>query len=369
MADKEFKLPFYAKATIFLLGVFALITMLYLSQKVIIPIIFAIIFAIILQPFVNFLVQKRMNRLFAIIVSLTLTFIVIASFGALLLSQASRFGRAWPILLDKSTDIINQTITWASAYFNTNPQNIHEWVSQTKADFIDTSSNAIGHTLVNVGNGVVLLFLIPVYIFMMLIYQPLLIEFIRRLFGTDHKIKVNEIITQTKTLIQRYIRGLLFEAVIVAVLYSLGLLFIGIDYAILLGFIAALLNVIPYVGGLIAVSLIMIVTIATKDTITYPILVLALSVIIHIIDNSFIIPKIVASKVKINALITITMVIASGALLGVPGMIICIPLTGIVKLIFDHIEPLKPWGFLLGDTMPPLLNIKPILKKIKTKVV
>jgi predicted PurR-regulated permease PerM len=56
-------------------------------------------------------------------------------------------------------------------------------------------------------------------------------------------------------------------------------------------------------------------------------------------------------------------IIAASALFGIPGMIICIPITGIIKLIFDHIEPLKPWGFLLGDTMPSLLKIKPIRRK------
>lgn len=367
--DKELKLPFYAKATIFLIGLFALLTMLYIAQGIIVPFVFAIIIAIVLHPVVNFFVRRKINRVLAIAITLFLSFLVIAAFGALLFSQASRFGEAWPILVDKFTGVLNQTITKASVYFDINPQNIHDWITKTKSELINTSSAAIGHTLVSVGSKVVILFLIPVYIFMLLFYQPLLIEFIRRLFGTDNKKEVNEVITQTKTLIQRYIIGLLIEAFIVAVLYSAGLLIIGIEYALLLGVIAALLNIIPYIGGIIAVSLIMIIAIATKNSATYPFLVLVLAIVIHLIDNSFIIPKIVASKVKINALISITAIIAASALLGIPGMIICIPVIGIVKLIFDHIEPLKPWGFLLGDTMPTLLKIKPVrLKRIKNKV-
>jgi predicted PurR-regulated permease PerM len=360
--DKELKFPFYAKATIFLIGLFALFTMLYIAQGIIVPIIFAIIIAIVLHPLVNFLRRLRINRVLAIVIALFLAFLVIATFGTLLFSQASRFGESWPILVDKFTGILNQTIAWASGYFNIDPQNIHAWISKTKGEIINTSSTAIGQTLITAGSGAVILFLIPVYIFMLLYYQPLLLEFIRRLFGINNKKEVNEVITQTKTLIQRYIIGLLVEAFIVAALYSTGLLMIGIDYAILLGFIAALLNIIPYIGGVIAVSLIMIITIATKDSATYPLLVLVLSIFIHFIDNSFIIPKIVASKVKINALISITAIIAASALLGIPGMVICIPVIGIVKLIFDRIEPLKPWGFLLGDTMPPLINFKKVKK-------
>jgi predicted PurR-regulated permease PerM len=86
---------------------------------------------------------------------------------------------------------------------------------------------------------------------------------------------------------------------------------------------------------------------------------------IQLIDNNYIVPIIVASKVKINALFSIIVVIAGNALWGIPGMFLSIPLLAIIKLICDHIEPLKPWGFLLGDTMPPIIKIKPIFSKKK----
>ncbi|HZK07783.1 MAG TPA: AI-2E family transporter [Bacteroidales bacterium] len=78
------------------------------------------------------------------------------------------------------------------------------------------------------------------------------------------------------------------------------------------------------------------------------------------IDNNYIVPKIVASKVKVNALVSIIVILAFGALWGIPGMFVSIPLTAIVKVIFDQIDSLKPWGFLLGDTMPDsaIFNIK-----------
>jgi predicted PurR-regulated permease PerM len=359
--DKELKLPFYAKATIFLVGLFAILYMLYIAQGIIVPILFATIFAIVLHPVVNLFVRYKINRKIAIGITLIFTFLLIATLGVLLFSQATRFSESWPILVDKFTGILNQTINRASGYFDINPQIIHDWISKTKGELINNSNAAIEQTLVTIGNGLVILFLVPVYIFMILYYQPLLIEFIRKLFSTNNQGHVNEVVTQTKKLVQRYIIGLLVEAAIVAVLYSTGLLVIGIDYAILLGFIAALLNIIPFIGGILALSLILIITIATKNSATYPLLVAALSVFIHIVDNSYIIPKIVASKVKINALVSITAVIGASALLGIPGMVICIPVIGILKLVFDHIEPLKPWGFFLGNTMPQVKKIKRII--------
>jgi predicted PurR-regulated permease PerM len=364
---KELKLPLYAKAIFFFIGFLALLTTLYLAQGIIVPLVFAIIIAIVLHPVVNFFVRMRINRVVAIIITLFITFLVIAAFGALLFSQASRFGESWPILVDKFTDLLNNTITWASGYFDINQHKIQEWLTKTKGELIGASSAAIGQTLVTVGSGLVILLLVPVYIFMILFYQPLLLDFIHKLFGTSNQSQVSEIITQTKTVIQRYLIGLVIEAVIVATLNSAGLLILGIDYAILLGIIGALLNVIPYIGGLVAVALPMMVALVTKSSGWYALYVLAIYYFIQLIDNNYIVPKIVASKVKINALFSIIVVIAGNALWGIPGMFLSIPLLAIVKLIFDHIEPLKPWGFLLGDTMPPLILIKPIFKKIKNQ--
>jgi predicted PurR-regulated permease PerM len=112
--------------------------------------------------------------------------------------------------------MLNQTITWASGYFDINPQKIHEWITKTKGELINTSTAAIGQTLVTVGSGVVVLFLVPVYIFMILYYQPLILDFIRKLFATSNQSQVSEIVTQNKTVIQRYLIGLVIEGVMVA---------------------------------------------------------------------------------------------------------------------------------------------------------
>ena len=200
---------------------------------------------------------------------------------------------------------------------------------------------------------------------MILFYRPLILDFIRKLFGKGNQAQAGELVTKTKTVIQRYLVGLIIEFAMVAVLNSVALLILGIQYAILLGIIGALLNLIPYIGGLVAVALPMMVALATKSTAWYAIYVLLAYYVIQMFDNNYIVPKIVASKVKINALFSIIAVIAGNALWGIPGMFLSIPLLAIIKLICDHIEPLKPWGFLLGDTMPPVFKIKPILKKLK----
>ncbi|MEI6682486.1 MAG: AI-2E family transporter [Bacteroidota bacterium] len=365
MITKEVTFPFYLRATILLVGLLALVAFLYLAQRIIVPIVFATIVAILLQPVVNIFVRIKLNRIIAIAITLVLTFLVIAAFFALLFSQASRFSESWPLLVDRFTVILNQSITWYSGYFEINPKRIHEWIADSREELISSSTSAIGHTLYTIGSGLIVVFLVPVYIFMILYYQPLLLDFIHKLFNESHQGQVAEIVTKIKGVIQRYLTGLIIEAVMIAVMDATALFIIGIDYAILLGIIGAVLNVIPYIGGIIAVALPMMIAVATKSTVWPAFYVLAAYYFIQMVDNHYIVPVIVSSKVKINALFSVIVVIAGNALWGISGMFLSIPLLAIVKLIFDHIGPLKPWGFLLGDTMPELITFKPSGKKLR----
>ena len=366
MSGEELKQPFYTKVTILLVGLIAFLAIMYIAKSIIIPIVFAIIIAIVLHPVVNFFVRLKINRVLAIIITMFLTFLVIAAFGTVLISQAGKFGESWPLLVQKFTSLLNQNIADAADYFNKDPQKIHDWITKTQGEIINGSTAAIGQTIVVLGNGLVILLLIPFYIFMILFYQPILIEFVRRLSGSNYETHVREIVSQIKTVIQRYLVGLFIEAVLMATMNTVALLILGIEYAFILGILAAVLNVIPYIGGIIAVAMPMMVALVTKPSPWYAFYVLAAYYVIQLIDNHYIVPYIVASKIKINALFAVIIVLVGNALWGIPGMFLSMPILAIIKLICDHIEPLKPWGFLLGDTMPPLLKIKKIFKKTKS---
>ena len=273
-------------------------------------------------------------------------------------SQVSWLSAALPQLTDKFQELINHAVTWASGYLNISEGKINAWLTNTKSEFFNSSSENIGITITTIGDVMIGALLIPVYIFMILFYQPHLVKFIYKLFGAGNDNKVSEVLTETKTIIQSYLVGLFAEFVIIAILNAAGLLILGIDYAILLGIIGALLNIIPYIGGMIGVALFMIIALVTKSPI-YVLYVTILYTLIQIIDNNYIVPKIIGAKVKLNALISIIAVIAGAALWGISGMFLSIPLIAIFKLIFDRIQSLKPWGFLLGDIIIPMNGIEP----------
>ncbi|PKL16896.1 MAG: AI-2E family transporter, partial [Spirochaetae bacterium HGW-Spirochaetae-5] len=230
MIKKELTLPFYIRTSFFFIGLISLTAILYIAQDII-------------------FVKIKINRVLAIIVTLALTFLIILAFCILLFSQLSRFSESWPTLVQKFTELIDHVIIWAADYFDIKVKYIHEWVSKSIKRLLDTGSLEIGHTIVSVGSGILVLLLVPVYTFLILYYQPLLLEFIQKLFKKESHKEVDIIVTQIKTVVQRYLSGLLIEVVIVSVLSIAVLLILGIDYAILLGIIGGLLNMIPYIGG------------------------------------------------------------------------------------------------------------------------
>jgi predicted PurR-regulated permease PerM len=366
------KLPFYVKAAAFLIGLYFFVSMLYVAQDIILPLIYATIVAVLMSPVVNFLVRKRISRAIAALGVLLVSILIVAGFITLLSSQASLLHQAWPKLLSKLQDLLRETIKWASIFLNIKAQKIDAWVTDVVAEFVKNRNAALGVTLTSVGGIIEATVLTPVYIYMLLFYQPHLLEFVHKIFGSKNDDKVSEILSETKATIQRYIAGLFDEFVIISILNSIGLLALGIEYAILLGVIGALLNVIPIIGGIICVALFVIIALLTKSPI-YVLYVVGLYSLIQFIDDHYIFPKIVGSKVKLNLLISIIAVIVGDALWGIPGMFLAIPLVAIVKLIFDRIESLESWGYLMGSPAGESgsensFGIKDIINYITSKI-
>lgn len=357
MQKSASSLPYSARATLLVVGLYYFVATLSILQGILLPLIYASLLAILVSPAVNVLVRKRINRATAITAVLVGVLVLGVLVGVLVSSQASRFGEALPQLADKFDVLLNQAIAWFSDVFNVRTRLINEWIATTKADLINNSGGAIGSTVSTVGELMAAVFLTPVYVFMLLYYQPHLVGFVHRIFGAQNDSKVSEVLTETKSVVQSYLVGLFVQFAIVAVLNSVGLVIIGLEYAILLGTLGALLNIIPYLGGLVTMFTFAVIALMTKSPV-HVLYVLAMYTLIQFIDNNIISPTVVGSKVRLNALVSFVAVIAGAALWGIPGMFLSIPITAVVKLVLDRIDSMKSWGYLLGDTMPPLVGLK-----------
>jgi predicted PurR-regulated permease PerM len=297
---------------------------------------------------VNRFKRSGISNVFSIIIAMLIALTVICGILYFLSSQMIGFGDNLPLLKSKLDSLLHDLQQWLHDRFgltiNKQVQLLNEALNNSKAVLGKTVGTALGTLAV--------VFLLPVYVFLLLFYKTLILNFLYEVFSEENTTQVGAILNQTKTAIQSYMVGLLLEALIVAVLNSIALLILGVEYAILLGVIGAILNMIPYLGGIVAIALPVLMATVTKDGFSTQLGIIIAYAIIQFVDNNILVPRIVSSKVQINALFSILVVLFGGALWGVPGMFLSIPGVAILKIIFDRIDDLKPWGKLLGDEIP-----------------
>lgn len=339
--------PFYLKGTIILLGLTLLIFALANLQGTLIPLAFAVMVAILINPLVSRFERWRFGRTLSICIALAITIILFVSIWYFIAMQLTIFSDELPLLKQRSSQLFTNFQTWVKTSFGIGSKKQSQYISELEGEIKPLVGQTMGSFLGILGN----LTLLPVYIFLILYYKTLLLNFFYEVFSANVK-EVGGVLNETKIAVQSYMVGLLLEALAVATLNSIALLILGVKYAVLLGVLGAILNLLPYLGGLIAIALPMIISLITKDGLSTPLLIVGAYLVIQFIDNNFLVPFLVSSKVRINALFSIIIVLLGGSLWGFAGMFLSIPFIGILKIIFDRIDDLKPWGKLLGDQIP-----------------
>ena len=340
--------PFYFKVTVILFGLVLFVYSLSMLSGILIPFAFALIIAILLNPLVNKFQSKGVGKIFAIIFSMLLALLVFGGIMYFISSQVMGFSENFPVLKEKFYELSKQLQDWVQSNFGISIAKQVELINEA----LNNSKGLVGQTVGTALTTLMLIFILPVYIFLLLFYKTLLLNFLYESFAEKNSTQVADILKQTKSAIQSYMIGLLIEALIVAAMNSTALLILGVKYAVLLGLIGALLNMLPYIGGIIAIALPVLMATVTKTGYSTQLGIIIAYIIIQFIDNNFLIPKIVSSKVQINALVSILIVLLGGALWGVAGMFLSIPFIAIIKIICDRVEGMKPLGKLLGDEIP-----------------
>lgn len=339
--------PFYIKATIILLGLFLFVQALSVLADVLIPFAIAGLIAILLNPLNNRL-ERRLHRIVAILLSIFIAITVVAGILYFLSTQIAMFTQNLPLLKERFTDLLGELQKWLEVHFGLSAEKQREMTQGAESGGQQLIRNTLGTILGTVG----VIILIPIYVFLLLFYKPLILNFLYQVFDEKHSLRVAEILSQTKSAVQSYMVGVLTETAIVATLNSIALLIIGVPYAIVIGVIGGILNLVPYLGGLVAILLPVLMATITSDGFSMQLQVIVAYLIIQFIDNNILVPKIVSSKVQINALISILFVLLGGVIWGLPGMFLAIPFIAVLKIIFDRVEGMKPWGSLLGDEIP-----------------
>jgi predicted PurR-regulated permease PerM len=202
-------------------------------------------------------------------------------------------------------------------------------------------------------SGILLFFgLLPIYIYLILLYKNLLLKFVCMWFKSEDLGKVEDVVRETESIVKSYLLGLLIQITYITVLLGVTLMLFGIKHALLIGIVFAFLNLIPYLGALIGNILGVMITLASSENIVDILIVLGTIAFVQFLDNNILMPRIVGSKVKINALISIVGIIIAGTMAGISGMFLALPVIAVLKIVFDRSAQFKQWGVLLGDERP-----------------
>ena len=349
--------PLYAKITILILLIYLVLYGLYIGQDILAPLGFAFLFAVLLRPLEKQFIKWRVPKILAIVFTVVIALLFVAGLVTFLSKQIASFVEDIPAIKHNLNSLWTQFQRWISSTFNLTRAEQQKIIQKATSD-----TNPVG-TLGVITASVATVILVPVYVFLFLYYRTLLLRFVVELFDGKHHQNVNNVIQEIRYVVQRYITGLLTETSIVAALNVTGLLIIGAPFAFLLGIISAILNLIPYIGGLVALVLTALIVFTNTGSVSMAVSSIIVFMIVQFIDNNFLVPRIIASKVKINALISIVGVLIGGALCGISGMFLSIPVIAIFKVIFDKIEDLQPWGKLLGDDIPATPVLKNVFKR------
>ncbi|MEO5643929.1 MAG: AI-2E family transporter [Bacteroidia bacterium] len=347
------KLPGYAKLAFILLSISLIIAMLYLGQAIFVPVLMSLLFAILLRPVVRFLNLKlRLPHVIAVLISVVLFVMLIAGIVLFVSNQVGAISNDWETIKSNLVTHYHHIQQWTKQTLNISYKEQEKYINQAKANTMKGEGTIVGSTISNFTDILLTVVLIPFYTFLILLYRNLFMRFLSKLVKAEHQEKLQEILFNIKIAIQSFLVGLLFELGIVSTLTTIGYMIIGVPYAILLGVITGLLNLIPYIGILIAGVLSIIATLSVSSEFSSAFGVIIINIIVQLIDNNIIVPLVVSSKVRINAFISVISIVIGGAIGGVAGMFLAIPILAIMKVVFDRIEPLEPWGYLMGDDLP-----------------
>ncbi|MFZ2283910.1 MAG: AI-2E family transporter [Lutibacter sp.] len=326
---------------------------LYFGKTLFIPLSFSMLISFILYPICKWLEKKGINKMGSILMAISVIFMLLGAIIYLLFSQIAGFLQEWHLFEAKFSETFTQLFTFLEERYGINTDEF----SKLPGSLLNGSGSQIFEFLINkaysISMSAFFLIIIPVFSTLILYYRQMLTNVLYKIFPSDKKESIHEILIGTINSYYNFVKGMLLVYLIVGILNSVGLAILGIPHPFMFGFIASILTFIPYAGIIISSLLPIVISWVTYDSIWYPIGVILIFAFVQLLEANIIFPLAVGNRLKINPLIIIIMIIAGGILWGAAGMILFIPFISFLKLIADRTESLKILSLLLGIESRP----------------
>lgn len=356
------------KAAALLLLILSIVVILMYGKPFLVPITFAGLLAMLLLPVVKWLQRKGMNHVLAIIISL-LSFVGFIALVIFFISlQVSDLAENATQLEQQVTEKYQQVRDYVSKEFGIDEQQQKEVLKQQQ----EKSSGQVGSVVLGLVSGLggmlTNFLLVLVYSFLFIFFRQRIKKFIVQLVPTGEKENAQSCVQKTQQVAQAYLKGLSLMIVCLWIMYSIGFTIAGVKNAIFFAVLCGLLEIIPFIGNLTGTALTVLMALVQGGDMNLVIAILVTYGLVQFIQTYLLEPMVVGSGVNINPMATIIGLVAGELLWGIPGMVVAIPLLGMIKIIFEHIPAMQPYAYLIGEEKKEDGKWKKALKKFTSKV-
>lgn len=327
-----------------------IVAVLILAGSLVMPILFSGMIAILLNPMADKMESWGIKRGLAAFLTVLIVSLLLLSLLSVIAIQSQEIVKELPQLVKEKDHIVDLTnLKESSEYIYDFIQEHVSTIEENLDQLRDTGLQLLQQGVTGVTDALTFLVLCPIYVFFMLLCKSNIYNFIRAYHPKKKKENKSDVITNVKNSLFKYLKGLFFIMTISGTLTFIGLYFLGIEYALFLGTLTALLTPIPYIGVFISAIIPLTLALITKDSIWYGAGVIFIFAAVQFLEGYVFTPKIMGDSININPLIIVLGLIIFGSLTGIIGMIMTVPLLAILKVIIDYYPHLKPWKLLLED--------------------
>jgi predicted PurR-regulated permease PerM len=322
---------------------------LYYGRQIFILLSFSILFSMLMVPVANKMEAKGIGRIWSTVFCTIIVILTISVFLSIIGTQIYNISEKAPQIEKKFEIYLNDLQAYVHKKTGISPRGQIELLKEQAKSFAAVGGALLRDTLMSIAGIIVWFVMMLVFMFLFLLQREKYKIFFANIFRINKLDQSEEVIDKIVKVSHSYLTGMLLSMLIITAMYSTGFLIVGLENAVLLAAIAAALIIIPYVGAFIGGSIPFLMAMLTADSIEPALKVAGVMIVVQTIDNNFIEPYIIGGEVRLSAVATILALFIGGSLWGIPGVVLFLPMAGITKVIFDHTEPLKPYGYLIGD--------------------
>lgn len=313
------------------------------------PIAFGFLLAYLIYPVVKWLERHNVPRILANLIAIIGVLAILVSMFLIVYRKVSALSGDFPRMLEAAVANLSEMLSNLGEYFGFDKAESRKFIQSQTANIVQSGSQYIRALFGATTSTIVSIGLLPVYIFMFLYYRTKFMYFLLKISAKEQRQEVVNILREISTVMVRYMAGVILVVIILAIINSFGIYMIGLKYAIPLGVIAALFNLIPYFGTILGGLVPFLFAFLVQGDMAMAFRVVLLFIVIQFLENNILTPNIVGGNVKINPFFIITGLFAASMVWGIPGMLLVVPFLAILRIVFSHLDAMKPYAFLLGD--------------------